>query len=149
MFSKLARLSRKWLWNKHRTTARKGWHLAAFFTNKIVDSKIRFVGKIKPKNPQKGWWIPGLKRICLNKENAQRRRLRRKTNKIVNFPLERLSQPCKFFLPNPPPLLQISVDFILRQEVQKRFFIFSISLLNSIFDFNLLASFAQIFISSE
>ena len=38
----------------------------------------------------------------LNKENAQRRRLRRKTNKIVNFPLERLSQPCKFFLPNPP-----------------------------------------------
>ena len=37
------------------------------------------------------------------KENAQRRRLRRKTNKIVNFPLERLSQPCKFFLPNPPP----------------------------------------------
>ena len=33
----------------------------------------------------------------LFKENAQRRRLRRKTNKIVNFPLERLSQPCKFF----------------------------------------------------
>ena len=40
---------------------------------------------------------------CLNKEHAQRRCLRRKTNKIVNFPLERLSQPCKFFLPNPPP----------------------------------------------
>ena len=57
----------------------------------------------------------------LFKENAQRRRLRRKTNKIVNFPLERLSQPCKFFLPNPPPLLQISVDFVLRQEVQKLF----------------------------
>ena len=57
----------------------------------------------------------------LFKENAQRRRLRRKTNKIVNFPLERLSQPCKFFLPNSPPLLQISVDFVLRQEVQKPF----------------------------
>ena len=41
--------------------------------------------------------------VYLFKENAQRRRLRRKTNKIVNFPLERLSQPCKFFLPNPPP----------------------------------------------
>ena len=58
---------------------------------------------------------------CLNQENAQRRRLRRKTNKIVNFPLERLSQPCKFFSPNPSPLLQISVDFVLRQEVQKPF----------------------------
>ena len=64
---------------------------------------------------------PRPKAYCLNKENAQRRRLRRKTNKIVNFPLERLSQPCKFFLPNPPPLFQISVDFVLRQEVQKLF----------------------------
>ena len=107
-----------------------------FFEQQNCWLKIRFVGKIKPKNPLKVWWIPGRKRICLNKENAQRGRLQRKTNKIVNFPLERLPQPCKFFLPNPPPLLQ------------NRFFIFSISLLNSIFDFNLFASFAQIFISS-
>ena len=38
----------------------------------------------------------------------------------------------EILLANPPPLLQISVDFVLRQEVQNRFFIFSISLLNSI-----------------
>ena len=118
MFSKLERLSRKCLLNKHRNTARKGWHLAALLSNKTVGSKIPFVGK------KLNWrilGIPGLKRICLNKENTQRRRLRGKTNKIVNLPLERLSQPWKFFLPNPPPLLQISVDFVLHQEVQKSF----------------------------
>ena len=41
------------LWNKHRTTARKGWHLVAFLSIKTVVSKIRFIGKIKPKIPLK------------------------------------------------------------------------------------------------
>ena len=99
----------------------KGVTSRCFFEQQNCWLKNPFRRKIKPKNPRKGWWIPDLKRICLNKENAQHRRLRRKTNKIVNFPLERLSQPCKLFLPNPPPLIQISVDFVLRQEVQKSF----------------------------
>ena len=68
------------------------WHLAAFLNNKTVGSKIRFIGKIKPKNPRnvggsQAW------NVLFKKENAQRRRLRRKNNKIVYFPLECLSQP--------------------------------------------------------
>ena len=54
-------MSRKRLWNKHMTTARKGWHLAAFLSNKterLVD--------------------PRPESYCLTKENAQRRRLRKK-----------------------------------------------------------------------
>ena len=113
------RLSRKWLWNKHRTTARKGWHLAAFLSNKTVGSKIRFVGKIKPKNPRKvggsqAWSV----KKTPNVDACAEKPINSKFSTWTTFPT------LQILLPNPPPLLQISVDFVLRQEVQKPFLYF-------------------------
>ena len=102
-FSKLEDFSRKSLWNKHRTTTRKGWHLVAFLSNKTVSSKIRFVGKIKPKNPLKSWWVPGLERI-VQKRKCSTSTLSQKNQCNSEFSTWAPFLTLQILLPNPPPL---------------------------------------------
>ena len=64
---------------QHRTTAKKSRYLAVFEQKLLL--KVVSVAKVKPKDSE-GWWIQGLKRVFL--KNAQRRRLRRKKNKLKN-----------------------------------------------------------------
>ena len=70
---------------QHRTTAKKSRYLAVFEQKLLL--KVVSVAKVKPKDSE-GCWIKGLKRVFLN--NAQRRRLRRKT-KLKNGKIFHLS----------------------------------------------------------
>ena len=66
---------------QHRTTAKKSRYLAVFEQKLVL--KVVSAANVKLKDSE-GWWIQCLRRVF---ENAQRRRLRRKTKlKNGKFP---------------------------------------------------------------
>ena len=149
---------------QHRTTAKKIRYSAVF--EQIIDAQSRFVGKLN----RKIWRLVDPRPEACFLKNAQRRRLRRK-NKLKNCqfstwaPLPTLifSLPCYPLRENPCKeglLVQLakkfltrfyvffkSVDFVLLQEIEPFLHLLHQSS-NSIFEFNLRASFARFFISS-
>ena len=106
----------------------KGVTSLFFFEQQNCWLKLRLVGDIKSKNLLKVGgsqvWSAFLKKKTPNVDVCAEKSIFH----LGAFPN------LEILLSNPPPLLQISIDFVLRQEVQNRFFIFSISLLNSIFE---------------
>ena len=147
---------------QHRTTAKKSRYLAVFEQTLLL--KVISVAKVKPKDSE-GWWIQGLKRV-LKKRPTSTLAQKKQTKKMVNFPLERLCQPlnssenmlsttrkilakegsqvllAKEFLSRCCIFFK-SADFVLLQEIQPFLDLLHQSS-NSIFDFNLRASFARL-----
>ena len=150
---------------QHRTTAKKSRYLAVFEQKLLL--KVVSVAKVKPKDSE-GWWIQGLKRVFKKRPTST---LAQKKNKLKNgkfstwAPLPTLifSLPCYPLRENPCKeglLVQLakkfltrfyvffkSVDFVLLQEIEPFLHLLHQSS-NSIFDFNLRASFARFVISS-
>ena len=150
---------------QHRTTAKKSRYLAVFEQKLLL--KVVSVAKVKPKDSE-GWWIQGLKRVFLKYRPtstlAQKNKLKNgKFSTWAPLPTLIFSLPCYSLRENPCKeglLVQLakkfltrfyvffkSVDFVLLQEIEPFLHLLHQSS-NSIFDFNLRASFARFVISS-
>ena len=148
---------------EHRTTAKKSRYLAVFEQKLLL--KVVSVVKVKPKDSE-GWWIQGLKRVLKRPTSTLAQKKQMKNGKVSTWaplPTLKFFWPCYPLRENPckeGSLIQIakefltrfciffkSVDFVLLQEIQPFLHLLHQSS-NSIFDFNLRASFARFVISS-